>query len=271
MAKMIPTNSREVAAIIRQRVADETYPRGTELPTQDALSKELRVTQSTVSRALAVLTAEGLIQPVRGRRAIVTPIPPIVRNAAQRYSRAAREHGGAGGAAAAELAAMGLVSRNDLRVERVPTPPRVAEVFSTTLDIYRRTRPDQPLEASDPYTDESVIRARVMYAGDVITQLADSYIPIDIAGGTVLEQENEGTGGMVSRMAELGFAQVTMTERLRGRPADKDEAAALRITEGQQVFMLEHVGWTAEGRAVEVALHTMPQHLWIIDTEFPCD
>jgi len=110
-----------------------------------------------------------------------------------------------------------------------------------------------------------------MYAGETLTQLADSYIPGDIAFGTVLEQLDEGPGGMVSRMAEMGYAQVRVTERIQGRPATAAEARALHIAEGQPVYLLEHVGWAADGRAVEVALHTMPQSLWVIENEFPCD
>lgn len=249
-----PRTAREVASLIRASIASGDYPRGSELPLQDALAERYGVNRATVSRAVGLLATEGLVQPIRGRRTIVTPIPPIVRNAAVRYSRAARERNGAVGAYDAEIRAMGLEPRVDLRVERVTPPARVAEILGVPADQV-----------------SAVIRARVMYAGDTVTQLADSYIPLDIAADTVLEQRDEGPGGMVSRMAEMGHAQVRVTERLQGRPSTRAESRALNIAEGQPVYTIEHVGWTAEGQAVEVALHTMPQHLWIIDTEFPCD
>jgi GntR family transcriptional regulator len=188
----------------------------------------------------------------------VSRIPPIHRNPSIRYSRAARERAGGKGAYDAEIRALGLEPGVELRIERVQPPARVAELLG--------------VEAGEVST---VVRARLMTASDgetrTITQLADSYIPLDIAADTVLERPDEGVGGMVSRMAEMGYAQVRVSESVAGRVATADEARQLGISEDQHVFALEHVGWTEDGRAVEVALHVMPQHLWILDSEFPCD
>jgi DNA-binding GntR family transcriptional regulator len=248
------TNAAEVASLIRTAIVKGEYARGAELPTQTELAEKFGTHQGTVSRAVAILTAEGLIQPVRGKRAIVTAIPPIVRNASVRYSRALRERDGARGAYDAEVRAMGLEPSNVTTPSRAVPPERVADILNVPAD-----------------EESTVVRARVMFANDTITQLADSYIPGDIAFGTVLEQDDEGPGGMVSRMAEMGFGQVRVTERLRGRPATKEEAHGLKIADGQQIYDLEHVGWAADGRAVEVCIHLMPQSLWILDTEFLID
>lgn len=249
-----PNSAVEVANLIRSAVIAGEYPRGAELPTQTELGERYGVNQGTVSRAVTILTAEGLIQPVRGKRAIVTPIPPIIRNASVRYSRALRERDGARGAYDTEIRSMGLEPRNVTTPSRVIPPERVASILNVSAA-----------------EESAVVRARVMYANDTITQLADSYIPGDIAFGTVLEQDDEGPGGMVSRMAEMGYGQVRITERLRGRPATPEEARGLHIAPGQQLFDLEHVGWTEDGRAVEVCIHLMPQSLWILDTEFLID
>lgn len=182
------------------------------------------------------------------------PIPPITRNAAQRYSKAARERAGAGGAYDAQLRALGHTPRVELVVERAEPSARVAELLGV------------------PTGEESVIvRRRVMWADDVITQLADSYVSASLFGGTVLEQVDEGVGGMVSRMADLGHPQVRVREDTTGRPATPEEAAGLGISEEQFVFYKEHIGYGADDQALEVTLHVMPQHLWIDRVEFDID
>lgn len=182
------------------------------------------------------------------------PIPPITRNAAERYSKTAREREGAGGAYDAQIRALGHTPRWELVIERAEPPQRVAELLGV------------------PAGEQSVIaRRRVMWADDIVTQLADSYVAASLFGGTALEQGDEGIGGMVSRMAELGHPQVRIREDTTGRPATADEASKLGISDEQFVFHKEHVGYGADGQALEVTIHVMPQHLWIDRVEFEID
>ncbi|MET7791916.1 winged helix-turn-helix domain-containing protein [Streptomyces sp. NPDC005248] len=58
----------QVAAEIRRRIADGTYPLdGGRLPGTVALAAEFDVSQSTASRALSSLRADGLVYVVSGR------------------------------------------------------------------------------------------------------------------------------------------------------------------------------------------------------------
>jgi len=247
---------RAVAAAIRDAITEGRYPRGTELPSQEDLAAAYGVDQSTISKAIRVLTAEGkLANPGRGKRAIVTALAqPIRRNPSIRYSRAARERHGAVGAYDAEIRALGMEPRVDLSINRVQPPARAAELLG--------------VDAEGP---SAIVRARVMWADQTLTQLADSYVSAELFGGTVLEQVDEGQGGMISRMAELGHAQVRITESVTGRPPTPAEAKGLGISVEQHIYVIEHVGWTADDRAVEVTIHKMPQHLWVLETEFSID
>jgi GntR family transcriptional regulator len=243
-----------IAAAIRADIESGKYPRGSELPGQHELAALYKVNQTTINRALRVLTACGLIISRRGVRSIVMPIPPIIRDAAQRYSKASRERAGSGGAYDSQIKALGHTPRVDLAVERAVPSARVAELLGVPTG-----------EAS------VIVRRRVMWADDVITQLADSYVAVGLFGDTVLEQIDEGVGGMVSRMAELGHPQVRIVEETVGRPATPEEAAALGINDEQAVLYKEHVGYGSDGKALEVTIHTMPQHLWIDRVEFVID
>ncbi|MGW6895779.1 winged helix-turn-helix domain-containing protein [Streptomyces sp. NPDC054919] len=58
----------QLAEVIRRRIADGTYPLdGGRLPGTVALAAEFDVSQSTASRALSHLRAEGLVYVVSGR------------------------------------------------------------------------------------------------------------------------------------------------------------------------------------------------------------
>ncbi|MGK5499489.1 winged helix-turn-helix domain-containing protein [Streptomyces sp. URMC 125] len=57
----------QVAAEIRRRIEDGTYRAGERLPGTVALAAEFDVSQSTATRALARLRADGLVYVVSGR------------------------------------------------------------------------------------------------------------------------------------------------------------------------------------------------------------
>jgi GntR family transcriptional regulator len=184
----------------------------------------------------------------------VTEIPPIRRNAVLRYSRQARERSGGRGAFATEITALGFAPRSDVTVSRVVPPSRVADILGVS---------DQ---------DESCVRrARLMYADDTPVQIADSYIPLEIAAGTPIEDVDSGPGGIISRFADLGLAQARITESINVRPPAPAEAEFLKMTPDQRVYDVTHTGWTADGRPVEVCLHVMPVHQWSLDFEWPAD
>ena len=63
----------QLAAILRGRIADGTYPAGRRIPPLTALEAEFGVSSMTVRRAVAVLAEEGLLLRVRGRGTYVTP------------------------------------------------------------------------------------------------------------------------------------------------------------------------------------------------------
>src|SRR5260370_42508566 len=105
-----------------------------------------------------------------------------------------------------------MTPRSDVEVSRVIPPPAVAQAL--------RLPEGQP---------NTVMRKRHMYVNDVPVQLAPSYIPLAIAEGTALEQQDSGPGGIISRFAELGHAQVRVTESASVRRGPEAEHTFLRL------------------------------------------
>ncbi len=162
----------------------------------------------------------------------------IIRDARSRYRQ--RAEGGAHGAFEAETKRAGQTPRAEVEVSRGSTPDGIA-----------------PLLGGQP-TDGVVIRSRRMYVGERLVQLADTYIPASVAeAAPAVSQLDTGEGGIISRMAEAGFAQATVVEDVTQVQASAEQAAALGVSEGEALLAITHVGQTESGQVVEVTQHVL--------------
>ncbi|GAA3722404.1 GntR family transcriptional regulator [Nonomuraea antimicrobica] len=245
---------RQVADTIRRFIHDGTYPRGSLLPNEDTLADELGVHRATVNKALKILKAEGLVYVHMGVGTYVHKLPPILRNAAVRHSRAHRERGGARGSLASELEQLGYSLDNQTTIGPGRPPAEVAEVLGV-----------------DPDNDSVIIRARRMYAEGVPIQIVTTYIPRSIAEGTPMAERDPGVGGISSRLAELGHAQVDIQEDVDVRPPTDEEARFLRMTPDQRVYEIFHMGLTRDDQPVKVNLYVLPTYQWKLRYRYSAD
>jgi GntR family transcriptional regulator len=233
---------RQLADLLRQAIDRGDYPPGSVMPSEDELARRHKISRPTANRALSILRSEGLVRVERGRGTIVRELPVITRNAALRF--AIRESGDARGAFQAELERLGLTARATVDVSRAPAPDDVAEILGV------------------PPRAKVLTRAREMFANDVPVQLATSWLPLDIAAGTQLEQADTGPGGAYSRLADLGYAPERLTESVRVRLPEDNETRFLRLDVDQRVLFIRRVAQTAAGRAVEVTDSVIAAHQW---------
>ncbi|MEU6170185.1 UTRA domain-containing protein [Streptomyces tanashiensis] len=174
----------------------------------------------------------------------------IVRDATDRYLKARREAGDSRGAFQTEIERLGGEPRVETQVRRAAAPADVAAV----LDISA--------------TEDTVVRARHMYDGSKLVQLADSFIPLDVAEAAGVENPDPGLGGIISRMAEAGFEQTEVIEEVTPYAATSVEADAFGIEVGTPLVRITHIGYTANGRAVEVCVHK-PGPGWVLRYSAP--
>ncbi|MFF8697344.1 GntR family transcriptional regulator [Streptomyces sp. NPDC015144] len=235
-----PTLSSTIAALRAVVTAQEP---GTALPSETALAAEIGSTRTLVNSAVGQLMSEGrLIR--QGKKAIVQPIKTILRQVPTRYTATYREAHGAHGAFDAEVREHGMQPRWTTQPSQGPAPQTVAHLLG--------------IEAGDEVT----IRSRQMFADDVPVQIADTYIPADVATAAGVTSVDSGTGGIISRMSDTQERQSSVTETIQVRVPSEDEQQTLGLPADARVYVLTHVGRTAEGRAVEVTVHVMPVHLW---------
>ncbi len=233
----------QIADLLRARILDGTYPPGSALPSEPALSAELEISRVTVNRAIGLLRTAGLVKVRRGSGTYVRSLPQIIRDAKRRYG--ARERGT--GAGEVEVREMDLRSRTEYReIAQVPATPEVAQA----LDIAEGTN--------------VLVRRRVLYANDEPTQIADSYYPWEIAKDSALLLADTGKGGSYSRLAEMGYSIARFMEDVNVRMPIDAERRTLQLEATQPVFDIVHIALTATDQRIEAAFHVMPGHLWTL-------
>lgn len=244
---------REIAAQIRRDIVGGTYKTGSVLPAEPELAERHGASRSLVNRAMQVLAAEGLVRPRQGRGTMVTWLKPMLHSPA-RYDRTAREDKGARGAFDAEVRARGLEPKHEITTEHAEPPAEVAEALGVPAGEVN-----------------CLVRRRRLLASDIPVRLNASWFPLDIAGGTVLEEDGPViVGGVKSALAELGYAQVSASESIiPSRLPTDTEARALEISPERTVVEIVHVGKTAEGRAVEVTVSVAPANYLTAQYDFP--
>ncbi|XVQ16217.1 UTRA domain-containing protein [Spirillospora sp. CA-255316] len=184
---------------------------------------------------------------------MVTWLQPMLHSPA-RYDRTAREGKGARGAFDAEVRARGLEPQHEITTEHAEPPANVAEILGLPTG-----------------QTNCLVRRRRLLASGIPVRLNASWFPLDIAQGTVLEEDGPViVGGVKSALAELGYPQVLASEQIiPSRLPTPTEASALEISPERTLVEITHVGRTAEGRAVEVTISVAPAHYLTAQYEFP--
>jgi GntR family transcriptional regulator len=243
---------RQIAAELKQAIVDGRYPSATTLPPEPELAAQFGASRGLVNRAMQVLAAEGLVRGQQGRGTIVTWLPPLLHSPA-RYSRDARERGGARGAFDSEIRAVGLEPQHEIVVEQAIPPADIAWLL------------DLPAGKAN-----ALVRRRRLLASGIPVRLNASWFPLEIAGGSVLEESGPViVGGVKSALADLGYPQTHGEERIQVRQPTDAEVRALEISPERSVLDIRHVGKMADGRAVEVTTTATPAHYLIIENDFP--
>jgi GntR family transcriptional regulator len=244
---------REIAAELRREITEGVYRPGTLLPSEPELGARFGgASRSLVNRAMQSLAAEGLVRARQGRGTVVTWLPPMIHSAA-RYSRQAREDGGARGAFDNEIRKLGLEPQHEITVERAVPPPDIAQALGVAAD--------QP---------SCLVRRRRLLASGIPVRLNASWFPLSIAAGTVLEEPAPViTGGVKSALADLGYPQTSATERVIVRLPAGQEAGDLEISPDRTVLEITHTGRLTDSRAIEVTTTLTPSNYIILEQDFP--
>jgi len=233
---------QQVADDLRDAIKRGEFGPGAMLPSQPELARRYGLNQTSINRAIAVLRAEGYVRVEHGRGAFVQEVPTVKR--IRRIDRDYRTRP-AGSAYAEQMEQSGLRPRTKLADVSLVTPPaEIAEILGLTE------------------TEQTVMRHRLMYADDVVVQVATSYIPVDLAGGTDIAYPDTGPSGIYARLDQRGHGPVRFTEDIEVRRPTEEEALILRIPEGQPVLEVLRTAYAADDRPVEACANVLAAYQW---------
>ena len=214
---------------LRARISEGVLEPGARVPSRNAIIARYGVGETAAKHALQVLAAEGLIEARAGSGSYVrrAPVTRLMDHDRVQYPGSPFGLGEPAGRLSLEYQA-----------EQVPPPPDIARRLGL-------------LPGSDP-----VMRTRYLLSADgVAIQLATSYEPVQITGGTAIAVPEQGTfagRGVIERMKAIGIRVDEVTEEISVRPSLRSEATVLAISPGAPVLLVQRTH-LADGTPVEAA------------------
>jgi GntR family transcriptional regulator len=221
---------RRIVDDLRRMIETGELGEGDRLPSQPRLARDYGVTRVTVTKAIAALAAEGLISTRIGSGAYVRSFQRILRSSPRR------------------LAATWWSTGHAVQDADTGGRPR-----SVGAEVATGPAPDDIATAMGLAPQAQVVRRsrRFVVDEDRTVQLATSWYPADIAGGTAIEQLDTGPGGSPARLAEAGHAPARHRERILVRMPSPDEREILQLMPGTPVAQIIRLSYDAGGRCVE--------------------
>jgi GntR family transcriptional regulator len=249
-----PQIFRQIYNDLRQAIEDGQYPPGTPLPSYAELRERYVTADPTLSRAVDLLQADGLVVGIRGKGVIVRD--RVNRRRVVRGRRVRRDPARGYIMPATQRADEPWQTHGRPRVATIPCPPRVADILGIPAwtDAVRRRRVTSP-------------------AGEAPFQIADTWIsPQGVADAPRCAQPDTGPGGYLDRLEEAGHGPISWVETFRVRMPDREEARLLGIATALPVLELARPGTSAKtNRPVEVTMCVIPSDRVEIVTELERD
>jgi GntR family transcriptional regulator len=249
------TASRQLAARLRALIEAGDLAPGDKLPSERALAAQHDLARNTAREAIRQLAESGLVTAQHGRGVFVRGKPRLMRFGQRRYSKKLREETGVSPFHAEVIAQNRQPSANCTSIQRVIPPPEIVE----RLDV-------------DPDSRSVVRRENWYYADDEPMQVGVTYIPWEIADGSVLGYTDAlGAGDLYARFEDVGHLITHTREEVTARMPTPEEADGLRIPDGVPVLEVLHTGIDQGGRPFEVTRFVMRADYTGLDYRMPVD
>ncbi|MGO8885975.1 MAG: GntR family transcriptional regulator [Streptosporangiaceae bacterium] len=229
---MADAKYQQIATRLREQIDSGALKPGQRLPSEPDLVQQFAASRNTVRLALALLTNQGLVVTRQGLGTFVQePARPFTALLSRVKGVPSGQH------STSALPVLGSADSEPetvrFMVERVTASASVAE----KLEIRR----------GDPV----IIRRSQQQIGDVPWLMINSYFPMDLASGTVLEQAGYIEEGSIKVLADLGHPQVGFVDEIRARMPDAREYDFFRLSSGTPVIVVNRTTYS-EDRPIQL-------------------
>lgn len=224
---------QRAADALRREINEGRLAPGERLPAETALAERFKISLPTIRQALGLLRAEGLIESRHGVGTFVKANRRLERRSRNRYGRARSDQ---------------QLLTSHLRHEivfagRAVAPPQIADAMGVEQGT------------------EVVTRRRILYNKNtnVPEEIGASYLPVEIAGGTFLEEPTVVPKALFLCVEDLsGKRYYHARDKWVARSASPDEALALNLQIGDQVMHVIHTASAEDGTVLEVSESIWP-------------
>lgn len=237
-----------IAEDLRSRIQSGDLPPGAKVPGEKELMALHGVSRDTAYQALKQLRAEGLTVGRQGAPTRVRTYQRIRREASKRLSAEVWAEGRS--MWSADIADK-KPEVQGLQVERVA----VDESTAGRLGI--------------PVGDEAVRRSRYYVVDGKPVLLSVAHIPVDLAQGTEIEEEDTGPGGVWARLADRGHAPTRSVEEVVCRMPWTSEKVQLQMLPGTPVIEITRSAMDESGRVVELNVMVLDSSNYVLEYVVP--
>lgn len=231
---------------LRRQIREGALAAGERIPAETALAERYRVSVPTIRQALAVLRAEGLIESRQGIGTFVKENRRLQRRSRDRYRSARGDQ---------QLLTAHL--RHEIVFAgRAPAPAHIAEQIG--------------LEPGD----EVIVRQRRLYDRETghPEEVGASYLPVEIASGTYLEEPSVVPKALFLCVEDLsGMRYADAHDQWIARMPSAEEAAALELPAGAAVLHVIHTARADDGTVLEVAESIWPADRIVVIDDYPIE
>lgn len=210
----------QVEAVLAARIADGTYPPGTQLPNEASLLASFNISRTTLQKTVQNLIARGLIEIRRGKGTFVTQ---------PRLTQPLTELSGF--------------------VEDMPAHGRHPSARLLARQIENASEAVAARLALEPGTPVVHIQ-RVRIADGTPLSFDETWLPQDI-GEKIVENDLEAEPIFTLLEEKYGIALIEAEYRLEAIAANEAVARALEVDAGSPIFLIERTSYNGENRPVD--------------------
>lgn len=237
-----------IAEHLRNRITNGEYT--LELPSENTLMGEHRVSRTTVRRALSQLVAEGLVESSQGSPHRVRA-DERMRWAMHEWERPER-HSTSADAWDTAVLAQGATPGTIVTVAIEPPSEAVAHA----LHLH-------------PVGELVLIRRRVRLIDEEPHQLGDSYFPYGMVKDHPEFMEPRGLSAPGGLLIAAGLPQARLHDLIEARMPTPDETRLLRIPLGTPLIVHSRTGYLEDGTAIRHMITRMSANRVEITYEIP--
>ncbi|NJP34243.1 GntR family transcriptional regulator [Micromonospora thermarum] len=216
----------QIAADLRSRIMSGELAPGSQLPSIPTLVQQYSAATATVQRALGALKAEGSVYSEVGKGVYVRRRRPLAVEASAYVT---------------------------------PSPDGYTYRLLSVAEVVPPDEVAHGLELAEG--ERAILRHRLLLHDDEPVELSWSYYPAAIARGTELAEHRKIRGGAPRVLADLGYPQQHVRDRVSARMPTTEEIEELDLPPYVPVLRQLRVIRSVNGRPVEVSVLVKGSHL----------